>query len=120
MSFGDYAGRVSVLSLDAEAIHCGCLRQLEQENAQLKKLVAERDLAIDVMKDVAVKMYDPLGVCKRPSVERAARRSAKSYPGLLMERLFAPDHHGNRAHLASYVGSVYDDRFLCSGWGCVC
>jgi putative transposase len=31
------------------------LRQLEQENAKLKKLVAERDLEIDVMKEVAAK-----------------------------------------------------------------
>lgn len=32
------------------------LRQLEQENAKLKKLVAERDLEIDLMKEVAAKM----------------------------------------------------------------
>jgi putative transposase len=31
------------------------LRQLEQENAKLKKLLAERDLEIDVMKEVAAK-----------------------------------------------------------------
>jgi putative transposase len=31
------------------------LRQLEQENAKLKKLVAERDVEIDVMKEVAAK-----------------------------------------------------------------
>jgi putative transposase len=31
------------------------LRQLEQENAKLKKLVAERDLDIDLMKEVAAK-----------------------------------------------------------------
>ncbi len=33
------------------------LRQLEQENAKLKKLVAERDLEIDVMKEVARKKW---------------------------------------------------------------
>ena len=33
------------------------LRQLEQENAKLKKLVAERDLEIDVMKEVALKKW---------------------------------------------------------------
>lgn len=33
------------------------LRQLEQENAKLKKLVAERDLEIDVMKEVAAKKW---------------------------------------------------------------
>ena len=31
------------------------LRQLEVENARLKKLVAERDLEIEVMKEVAAK-----------------------------------------------------------------
>jgi putative transposase len=29
------------------------LRQLEQENGKLKKLLAERDLEIDVMKEVS-------------------------------------------------------------------
>ena len=34
-----------------------CLRQLEVENARLKKLVAERDLEIEVMKEVAAKNW---------------------------------------------------------------
>jgi putative transposase len=33
------------------------LRHLEAENAKLKKLVAERDLEIEVMKEVAVKQW---------------------------------------------------------------
>ena len=33
------------------------LRQLEAENAKLKKLVAERDLEIDVMKEIAAKKW---------------------------------------------------------------
>lgn len=33
------------------------LRQLEAENARLKKLVAERDLEIEVMKEVAAKSW---------------------------------------------------------------
>jgi putative transposase len=33
------------------------LKQLETENARLKKLVAERDLEIEVMKEVAVKNW---------------------------------------------------------------
>jgi putative transposase len=33
------------------------LRQLETENARLKKLVAERDLEIEVMKEVAAKSW---------------------------------------------------------------
>jgi putative transposase len=33
------------------------LRQLEQENGKLKKLLAERDLEIDVMREVAAKKW---------------------------------------------------------------
>ena len=40
-----------------EAVDVKRLRQLEQENAKLKKLVAERDLEIDVMKEVALKKW---------------------------------------------------------------
>lgn len=38
-----------------ESVDVKRLRQLEQENAKLKKLLAERDLEIDVMKEVAAK-----------------------------------------------------------------
>jgi putative transposase len=37
------------------------LRQLEAENARLKKLVAERDLEIEVMKEVAAKTSERAG-----------------------------------------------------------
>ena len=40
-----------------EAVDVKRLRQLEQENAKLKKLIAERDLEIDVMKEVAAKKW---------------------------------------------------------------
>jgi len=33
------------------------LKALEQENARLKKLVAERDLEIEVMKEIAAKKW---------------------------------------------------------------
>ena len=33
------------------------LKQLEQENARLKKLAAERDLEIEVMKEIAAKKW---------------------------------------------------------------
>ncbi len=33
------------------------LRQLETENARLKKMLAERDLEIDVMKEIAAKKW---------------------------------------------------------------
>ena len=32
-------------------------RQLQQENARLKRLLAERDLEIDVMKEVSAKKW---------------------------------------------------------------
>jgi putative transposase len=37
------------------------LKQLEQENARLKKLVAERDLEIEVMKEIAAKRGERAG-----------------------------------------------------------
>ena len=40
-----------------EAADVKRLRQLEQENARLKKLVAERDLEIEVMKEISVKKW---------------------------------------------------------------
>ena len=40
-----------------EAVDVRRLRQLEQENNRLKKLVAERDLEIEVMKEVAAKKW---------------------------------------------------------------
>ncbi|MBU3627242.1 transposase [Polynucleobacter sp. JS-Safj-400b-B2] len=33
------------------------LKQLEQENGRLKKILAERDLKIEVMKEIAVKKW---------------------------------------------------------------
>ena len=46
------------------------LRQLEVENARLKKMLAERDLQIDVMKEIASKNGEHL----RPSGAGAACR----------------------------------------------
>ena len=40
-----------------EAVDVKRLRSLEQENSKLKKLLAERDLEIDVMKEVAAKKW---------------------------------------------------------------
>ncbi len=50
-----YAWRKRFGTLEAADVRR--LRQLEQENAKLKKLVAERDLEIDVMKEVARKKW---------------------------------------------------------------
>ena len=38
-----------------EAVDVKRLRQIETENARLKKLLAERDLEIEVMKEIAAK-----------------------------------------------------------------
>jgi transposase-like protein len=40
-----------------QAVDVRRLRQLEAENARLKKLVADRDLEIEVMKEVAAKKW---------------------------------------------------------------
>lgn len=42
---------------ELEAVDVKRLRRLEQENAKLKKPVAERDLEIDAMKEVAAKQW---------------------------------------------------------------
>jgi transposase-like protein len=42
---------------ELEPVDVKRLRQLEGENARLKKLVAERDLEIEVMKEVAAKKW---------------------------------------------------------------
>jgi putative transposase len=40
-----------------QALDVKRLRQLEQENLKLKKLVAERDLEIEVMREIAAKKW---------------------------------------------------------------
>lgn len=50
-----YAWRKKYGELDVTDIRH--MKQLEQENARLKKLLAERDLEIDVMKEVARKIW---------------------------------------------------------------
>lgn len=50
-----YAWRKRFRSL--EPVDVKRLRQLEQENAKLKKLLAERDLEIDVMREVAARKW---------------------------------------------------------------
>ena len=40
-----------------EAVDVKRLRQIENENARLKKLLAERDLEIEVMKEIAAKKW---------------------------------------------------------------
>lgn len=50
-----YAWRKRFGTMQADEVRR--LRQLEQENARLKKLVVERDLEIEVMKEIAAKKW---------------------------------------------------------------
>lgn len=50
-----YSWRKRFGAMDANEVKH--LRQLEQENARLKKLLAERDLEIEVMKEIAAKKW---------------------------------------------------------------
>lgn len=50
-----YSWRKHYGVLDADEVKK--LRQMEQENARLKKLLAERDLEIEVMKEIAAKKW---------------------------------------------------------------
>jgi putative transposase len=49
------------------------LMQLEVENARLKKLVAKRDLELEVMKEIAAKNGRPAGSSRAGGVRDAAR-----------------------------------------------
>ncbi len=73
-----YAWRKHFGAMDADEVKR--LRQLEQENARLKKLLAERDLEIEVTKEIAGKNGErtrpsPTG-CVRP------RAGAVGTPGV--------------------------------------
>jgi len=59
-----------------EAVDVKRLRQLELENGRLKKLVAERDLDIEILKEVAAKNVWSAPYLQVASFESAARRSA--------------------------------------------
>jgi len=50
-----YAWRKRFLGMNADDVRH--LRSLEIENARLKKLLAERDLEIEVMKEIAAKKW---------------------------------------------------------------
>jgi hypothetical protein len=54
----DLLARIEALRVERAAPFCAALalrrlKRLERENARLKKLVAERDLEIEVMKEIA-------------------------------------------------------------------
>lgn len=54
------------------------LKQLEQENARLKKMLAERDLELDVMKEINAKNGErPLAVSRLPTRKRVVCRSGE-------------------------------------------
>ncbi len=59
-----------------EAVDVKRLRQIESENAKLKKLLAERDLEIELMKEIAAKNVWSAPRLQVAFVEGAANRSA--------------------------------------------
>src|SRR5436309_14304406 len=67
------------------------LRQLEAENARLKKLVAERDLEIEVMKEVAAKTGERAGSPAATGVWPGAWLSARRDGAGGKEHAFASD-----------------------------
>jgi putative transposase len=82
-----------------ESVDVKRLRQLEQENSRLKKLVAERDLNIEILKEVNAKMVSAQGrrqqvayACQRGRFERRAcalmsvARSSMKYQSRLAVR----------------------------------
>ena len=73
------------------------LRQLEAENARLKKLVAERDLEIEVMKEVAAKnVWSAPSVqgSRKPDVDSPLKCIRPLASGLLLQ----PGHDEIRAY----------------------
>jgi putative transposase len=62
-----------------EAVDVKRLRQIEIENARLKKLLAERDLEIELMKEVAAKKWSarPRAAGRSPTFNRVACRSGE-------------------------------------------
>lgn len=63
---------------DMEMSHVAELKRALAENAKLKTLLAERDLEIDVMKElVAKKMVAPYGPCRNPGTAWVPQHPAK-------------------------------------------
>ena len=61
------------------------LKQLEEENVRLKRLVADLSLDKEMLQEVVRKMYGPLPVCN--SIGRSsARRGCNNVSGLLMDQ----------------------------------
>ena len=76
------------------------LKQLEAENARLKKLVVERDLEIEVMKEIAQKSGERAGpprggnLCDGPRPVAAAGLHADRGCAVCAELPFAPGREG--------------------------
>ena len=65
-----YGWRQCFSGMNADDVKC--LRQLEQENTRLKRLLAERDLEIEVMKEVTAKNGRVIEILSRLVSERGA------------------------------------------------
>ena len=82
-----------------EAADVKRLGGLEAENARLEKVLAEKVLDIEILKEVNPKMYGPPRVCKWLFFEKCSASVCLNVSGLLMEPS-APGLNGIRARLA--------------------
>lgn len=85
-----------------EAADVKQLRTLQQENARLKKLLAERDLEIEVMKEVTAKKSgttQQVG-CTTTTIETMTRRRG------VMRKAIRLDWAAGSAHTATWAGCL--------------
>ena len=78
------------------------LRELEQENAKLKRLLAEAELDKAALKELVEGMYGPPRFCKPPTLG-VARPVCINVSGLLMDEA-RPGHDGDPRAIGSISG----------------
>jgi putative transposase len=89
------------------------LRELEQENARLKKMVADRDLEIDVMKEIAAKNGERAGstragpVCGIPG--SVAAKGVRAAIGGKVDHELHVEDAGEKCASAGCYGVVIGD-----------
>ena len=82
------------------------LHELEQENSRLKRIVAERDLEIDVMKDVLLKTGD--------DATAAGSGHLATFPGRFPSPQFRPVRYQQKRRGLSFAASFGKKRCLSS------
>ena len=89
----NYTWRKRFGAMDANEVKR--LRELEQENARLKKLLAERDLELDVMKEIAAKN----GERTRSSPAGCVRQNARRVGAVVQANFLATEQNSHVASL---------------------